>query len=354
MKKKEKALSVNILVIRFSAFGDVAMTLPALYSVAKAHPTHTFYMLTSKNFEELFTNQLPNIKVIGVDLKQYKGVSGLLQLASKIRRKYKINAVADLHSVLRSYVVRSYFFLCGKKVRIINKDRAKKKAITNYKAPLIQFKHSIDRYSDVFMNLDLDSEMSFKSYFENKARNISELNSLFFDASKSNIGIAPFAMHAEKMYPIDKMEEVLKRLTANSNRHIYLFGGGKKEKEKLEEWEATYSNVISVVGKLTLENELLLISFLSVLVSMDSANMHLASLVNTPVVSIWGATHPFLGFYGFNQSPSNAVQLDELDCRPCSVFGSVPCWRGDHACMNRIDPQTIVDKIESILTSTNL
>ena len=78
MKKRDKDLLTNILVIRFSAFGDVAMTLPALYSVAKAYPNHTLYMLTSKHFEGLFTNQLPNIEVIGVDLKLYKGVKGLL------------------------------------------------------------------------------------------------------------------------------------------------------------------------------------------------------------------------------------------------------------------------------------
>lgn len=327
------------------------MTLPALYSVAKAYPNHTFYMLTSTHFEGLFTNQLPNIKVIGVDLKQYKGVIGLLRLANEICRKYKIDAVADLHSVLRSHVIRSYFFLRGKKVQSINKDRAKKKAITTHKAPLTQLKHSIDRYRDVFMKLHLASEMSFVSYFENKTRDATELNSLSFDANKTNIGIAPFAMHAEKMYPIQKMEEVLQELASKNNSHIYLFGGGKKEKYKLEEWEAKYPNVTSVVGKLSLENELLLISYLSVLVSMDSANMHLASLVNTPVVSVWGATHPFLGFYGYNQPPSNAVQLEDLDCRPCSVFGNVPCWRGDHACMHRISPQTIVNKTESVIKS---
>ncbi|NLZ94362.1 MAG: glycosyltransferase family 9 protein [Bacteroidales bacterium] len=346
---KRKDLSLNILVIRLSAFGDVAMTLPALYSAAKAYPIHTFYMLTSESFEGLFTSQLPNIEVVGVDLKLYKGVTGLLRLASKIQREYKIDAVADLHSVLRSQVVRSYFFLRGKKVKSIYKDRAKKKAITKYKIPLTQLKHSIDRYRDVFMELGLASEMSFVSYFENKTRNISQLSSLPFDASKTNIGIAPFAMYAEKMYPIDKMEEVLKEIAAKSNRHIYLFGGGKKEKEKLEEWEAKYPNVTSVIGKLTLENELLLMSYLSVLVSMDSANMHLASLVNTSVVSVWGATHPFLGFYGYNQPPSNVVQLEDLDCRPCSVFGNVPCWRGDHACMNRIDPKTAVEKIEVVI-----
>lgn len=341
----------NILVIRFSAFGDVAMTLPALYSVAKAHPNHTFYMLTSKSFVGLFANQLPNIKPIGVDLKQYKGVGGLMQLAKKIRTNYKIDAVADLHDVLRSQVLRTYFMLRGKRVAYIRKERAKKKAVIKHKAPLAPLKHSIDRYRDVFSKLGLEAEMSFTSYFENQPRSLDPLNSLSFDTSKTNIGIAPFAMHAEKMYPIEKMMEVVKAMSQRDNTHVYLFGGGSKEKEKLEEWGAKYANVTSVVGKLTLQNELLLISYLSALVSMDSANMHLASLVNTPVVSIWGATHPYLGFYGFNQSSRNAVQMADLDCRPCSVFGNVPCWRGDHACMNGIAPQTVIDRIETVLES---
>lgn len=339
----------NILVIRFSAFGDVAMALPPLYSVAKAYPNHTFYILTTKSFENLFSNQLPNIKVIGVDLKQYKGVAGLIRLSKMISRNYKIDAVADLHDVLRSQFLRSNFILKGKRVEYIRKERSKKKAITSHKAPLTPLKHSIDRYRDVFSKLGLDSVMSFESYFENKTRDVEQLSSLLFDTSKTNIGIAPFAMHAQKMYPIKEMEEVIQEISVRSNTHIYLFGGGSNEKKQLEGWAAKYSNVTSVVGKLTLENELLLISYLSTLVSMDSANMHLASLVNTPVVSVWGATHPYLGFYGFNQSPSNVVQLDDLNCRPCSVFGNVPCWRGDHACMEWIAPQTIIDKIELVI-----
>lgn len=339
---------LNILVIRFSAFGDVAMTLPAVYSVAKAYPNHTFYVLTSQPFEPLFTNQLPNIEIIGVDLKQYKGIKGLYRLARFVHKNYEIDKVADLHDVLRSKFLRAYFLLHGKPIKHINKERAKKRAIVRHKAPLTQLKHSIDRYRDVFSELKLDSEMSFTSYFENTPREIDQLKVISFDSSKINIGFAPFAKHAEKMYPIDKMETVLKEIASVGNRHIYLFGGGSAEKQKLQEWEAKYPNVTSVVGKLPLKNELLLMSYLSVVVSMDSANMHLSSLVGTPVVSVWGATHPFLGFYGFNQSPNNAVQID-LDCRPCSVFGNVPCWRGDHACMEWLPEQMIVDKIKAVL-----
>jgi ADP-heptose:LPS heptosyltransferase len=84
------------------------------------------------------------------------------------------------------------------------------------------------------------------------------------------------------------------------------------------------------------------------MVTMDSANMHLASLVATPVVSIWGATHPYAGFMGWNQSIDNAVQTD-LPCRPCSIYGKKDCMRGDYACLYQIKPETIVGKIERIL-----
>ena len=89
-------------------------------------------------------------------------------------------------------------------------------------------------------------------------------------------------------------------------------------------------------------------SHLEVMLSMDSANMHLASLTGIPVVSVWGATHPLAGFMGWNQSKDNAIQVD-LDCRPCSIFGQKPCKRGDYACLNQIKPETIVEKINTLL-----
>ena len=61
------------------------------------------------------------------------------------------------------------------------------------------------------------------------------------------------------------------------------------------------------------------------------------------VISIWGATHPFAGFLGWGQDEKNIVQID-LYCRPCSVFGNKPCYRGDHACMNRIEEEMVFEK----------
>jgi ADP-heptose:LPS heptosyltransferase len=86
-------------------------------------------------------------------------------------------------------------------------------------------------------------------------------------------------------------------------------------------------------------------SHLDLMLSMDSANMHLASLTGVPVISIWGATHPYAGFMGYGQNPDNAIQTS-LPCRPCSIYGNKPCMSKDYACLNDIRPETVLEKIQ--------
>jgi ADP-heptose:LPS heptosyltransferase len=164
-----------------------------------------------------------------------------------------------------------------------------------------------------------------------------------------NIGIAPFAKHQGKCYPPDKMKEVVQKLSQDGYQ-IFLFGGGKAEIKILSSWISEMGDHVKLVaGNFSFKEELEIISQLDVMCSMDSANMHLASLFSIPVISIWGATHPFAGFLGFGQSEELAVSLD-LPCSPCSVFGNKPCWRGDFACMNQMSPQVVYSAIcQSVL-----
>ena len=143
-------------------------------------------------------------------------------------------------------------------------------------------------------------------------------------------------------------EQVVAHFAADPKVKVFLFGGGKSEQEVFDGWVAKYPTVVSMIGKLNMRTELNLMSHLDVMLSMDSANMHLASLVNIPVISVWGATHPYAGFMGWKQLPVNTVQLD-LSCRPCSVYGQKPCWRGDYACLREIKPEQVIAKIEGII-----
>ncbi len=331
----------KILVTRLSAMGDVAMTVPVLDSLARQSDVE-LYLLTPKAFAPMFAT-IPNLQIIPFDKQKNDGFIGLFRLYLQLR-KYKFNAIADLHDVLRTKLLRFFFFFFSCiRIKKINKGRSEKRALVkNGKDKSYQLQTSFSRYHEVFYKLGFKFELIFNSIFENKP----PLPEIFGTKRGKWIGIAPFAKHRGKIYPIEKMEKVIEMLDKNDHISIFLLGG-KEEKEIMQRWADKYSSVRLMPEEARLPEELILMSHLDVILSMDSANMHLASLVGTPVVSVWGATHRFAGFLGWNQSAKNIVEIDNLSCRPCSIYGNRPCIRPekDYACLNWITPEMIVEKI---------
>lgn len=339
-----------MLVIRTSSLGDVALLVPVVASVAARYPQDRFTVVTRNAFAPLFRNLGFNINVVSVDLKKkHQGIFGLLKLSSKLFFS-GFSHVADMHDVLRSKVIRWNLAFRFSKIRKINKGRPEKRTLIETKRLVPPLKSAVQRYFDVFDKLGFPAEITFTNFFTFIPRDFSDLEPFIPPKEGTWIGIAPFSKHEGKIYPMEKMEVVVKRLS-EEGYSVFLFGAGKKEKEILDAWSSKYSNVINTTGVFRLEKEMLLISYLDLMVSMDSANMHLASLVEVPVVSIWGATHPSIGFYGFNQDPDNAVQLD-LGCRPCSVYGDRPCMRQDYACLTQLPEEKVLAKIHSVLSES--
>lgn len=345
----------HILVIRFSALGDVAMTVPVIYALAKTYP-HVRITVLSKPFARPFFEGLaPNVGFMGADVKgEYHGVHGLNVLYRRLTAKH-FTAVADLHDVLRTKYIRFRFNLSAYRVAHINKHRdGKRKLCRKDNKVKVQQPTSFDNYCEVFEQLGYPIKPSFHSIFENGKGDLQRLPNIIGVKSEGEkwIGIAPFAAHNGKIFPLERMESLIQLLCErNPESHIFFFGGGGSEREQLDKWCAQFPQCTNASAALHgLEEELVLMSHLNVMVSMDSANMHLASLVGTPVVSVWGATHPFAGFMGWGQKKENAVEVD-LDCRPCSIYGNRACLRGDFACMMLIQPLTIVERVEAVISS---
>ena len=338
----------RVLITRISSFGDVAMLVPVVYSVAAVYPQDRFIVLTRKAYAPLFENLGFNVSVKSFDVKRHSSALGFLNLLQSIIRG-KFTHVADMHDVLRTKVIRNTLRFYGKKVAFIDKGRTEKSDMISNKTLSQPLKSTIVRYQEVLNQLGFPAEMSYTHLFEFREHSLYPLRPFVTEKTGNWIGIAPFSKHEGKIYPLEKMEKVLSMLTENPDNRMFLFGSGESEKSVIMHWEKKYKNTKCVSGNLNMEREMLLMSFLDVMISMDSANMHLASLVEVPVVSVWGATHPYLGFYGFRQDPENAVQID-LCCRPCSVYGDLPCVREDYACMHRIQESDIVNKAEKIIS----
>lgn len=349
----------HILIIRFSALGDVAMTVPVVYSLARQYPDIRITVLSRAFARPFFEDLAPNVGFMEADLKrEYHGIKGLNALYRRLTAK-QFTAVADLHNVLRSEFLRMRFNLGRYKVAHIDKHRkGRRRLVSANNKQLIPQPTSFQNYADVFVRLGYPVELEFRSLFGEGKGDLSQLphslSQLLNTDSQPLIGIAPFAAHEGKVYPLQQMQQVIGQLTAKyPEARIFLFGKGIQEDEAFPQWCAQYPQCVHVAKWVeAMRQELVLMSHLDVMLSMDSANMHLASLVAVPVVSVWGATHPFAGFLGWNQTPENVIQTD-LDCRPCSIYGQKTCRRGDFACMHSIKPETIVAHIEKILSPIN-
>lgn len=342
----------SVLAIRFSALGDVAMSLPSLYDACLAMPDRQFVLLTRSRAASIFCNHPDNLTIVTPDLKSYSGPIGLLRLFRELKRDYGFSTLVDLHDVLRTKVLRFYARIAGVKVSVIRKGRSEKRALTRkHNKLLVPLTPTTERYRDTFLRASIPQPGKFRSLFPDSGADPAQFATVTAPKKEGErwIAIAPFARHAGKIYPPELMEKVVAHFAGMEGIRIFAFGFGKEEGAITSSWAAKYPAVTDMAAAgIGMAREMALISHCDVMVSMDSANMHLASLAGCPVVSIWGATHPFTGFLGWNQQPDDAVQL-EMTCRPCSVFGNKPCLRGDYHCLRGITPSMVINKVEPYL-----
>lgn len=324
-----------ILAIRISALGDVAMTLPAIYSLAQAHPDRKICVLVNKRFEKLFLERPANLELIGFSKEEYGGIGGLWRLCRLLQQK-QFSCAADLHNVLRSWLVSAWLHLHGTRVAMVPKRRRERHAIFKGRLEAEPF---TERYFKVFQRLGLDIQPTFIGFFKHNTESEKHAH-----ASRLRIGIAPFARYSNKTYPTELMQQVISQLHQTGRFDICLFGGGKREISVFEQWKNLYSSIIYISGEKTLADELALMHSLHAMLSMDSANQHLAALAGVRVVSLWGSTTPACGFLAWQQSRNDAL-VANLPCQPCSIGGSPTCPRGDLACFHAIKPETIVERL---------
>ena len=346
----DKNKPAHLLVIRLSALGDVAMTVPVLDAFSRQFPDVRITFLGRPFFKPLFRG-LKNVEYYSAHLKdKHKGVRGLWKLYKELK-ELRFDAVIDLHNVLRTNVLKRYFGFTNIPFYQIDKGRKEKRELTRkQEKELTPLKSTFERYADVFRELGYNLDLEHAST-KPRVELPSSLADRFGRDVLKWIGIAPFAAFEGKMYPIDKMEEVIRYFDASEKYRIFLFGAGRRENDILTPISKKYKNAINLIGAMTFQEELALISNLDLMLSMDSANGHLAALYGIPTVTIWGVTHPFAGFYPFRQDPDNALLADrsQFPFIPTSVYGN-KFPKGYERAIGTTTPDQIIRKIEKVLS----
>ena len=339
---------MRLLVIRTSAMGDVALTTPVLRGMREQYPEVELVLLTRSAFKPFFSS-ITGLELFFPDLKnRHKGIRGVFRLFKDINRQSEIDYVIDLHDVLRSKILRFFFRLTGVPVSVLDKGRSEKKSLITGKKK-VQLKHSVERYCDVFAKAGFPVVPSKGNWIVPSPDTILKPEFIAEMQGVLNIGVAPYAKHKLKMWPESNMVRLIGLISEKHRCRFWLFGGAE-DSERLEALQLKISGSTNLAGKLSLDEELAFMSKLDLMIAMDSSNMHMAALLGTKVISIWGGTDPLSGFSAWMQPDSFSIRIpvEELTCRPCTIYGKGECKRGDFACMNWLTPEMVYQKIEKI------
>lgn len=343
----------HLLIMRFSALGEVTMLVPVVSSLASQYPDLRITVLSRPFARPLFDGLAPNVGFMEADLGgEYHGVKGLNALFRRLVAK-NFTAIADMHNILRSSYLRMRFNLGHFRVEHIDKHRHERRLLTSQRdRHLSQLPSIFEDYADVLGRLGYPVKLDYSSAFPPLGGSLRLLDGLVGDKKPFQqwIGLALFSQRKAKALPASKTEKVIVELVRrHPSCRIFMFGGGPGEMEYINVFCNQFKNCINATAMMpSVQHEMILMSHLDVMVAIDGANMHLASVVGTRVVSVWGATHPYAGFLGWGQAPSDCLQID-MPCRPCSIYGNRACLRGDYACLNSINPMKIVEKIEEAI-----
>jgi ADP-heptose:LPS heptosyltransferase len=339
--------------------GDVVLLVPVVRSLVAQYPDVEVTVVTRPKFASFFTD-IDRVVPFPADVDYtYNGVFGMRELFKKLLRKGQYDVVIDAHDHIRTIVLRTLFKLFGVQVVVFDKGRSEKKRFTQKENKETKpLPHTIQRYQQAFANAGFPFNIVSPPYLNLKETTRDEVTAWLqakgLSKDRKWIGLAPFAMHATKIWPLTNYPVLIEKLKGLSPSKIFLFGGGEKEVRFFKELESQFpEQCVVVAGELKIKQELALMQQLDLMLCVDSSNMHFASILGVPLLSIWGGTHPDVGFGPYGTGKESIVQIsrDELPCRPCSVYGRETCYRNDFACLNRITPDAVAEKISEKLSN---
>lgn len=341
----------NVLIICFSGISNVAAIVPLLDALDRRYPDCRFTVL-SRNFLRPLFEHFAHVEFVGADIRrEHKGVVGAYKLFKQCRRT-RFDVVIDLQDAWRTRIIRRLFRMCGTKTVVVDKQRREMQRLVKRGALKYRpLKSIFERYDEAFARAGFAVDYQFVQLPPATAERRQRVTDVYGTKTGRWIGIAPLSIARGKTLPFRKMKNVIRHFDTQPDTKIFLFGAGEMENELLSDWQTIFTNVHAVHTSLRLDEELALMEQLDVMLTMDSGNMHLAALTATPVVSIWGATHPYAGFAGWRQTAASQVDVD-FSCRPCTAHEDRRCKYGDYRCLESIPSTKIIERIEQTLATT--
>lgn len=341
----------RILIVQTAFLGDVVLTIPLIQVVRQFFVFSKVDLVVVPRAAGLVRTHPDVHQVVEYDKRGTdKGVSGFIKLLRYLRsQKYDLAFVP--HRSLRSALLVT---LAGIPLRI-GFDKSAGRWLYSKTVRYRQNLHEIERNLSLLEALGIHHHAHELPKLYPAPRDVQRIDKLLFDLEVSNpqqlIAIAPGTIWNTKRWLKERYAELAAQLT--QERYEIMLIGGEEDKALCREIQAlsNSSHVYSAAGMLSTLQSAELIRRCKLLISNDSAPMHLAVAVGTPVVAIFGATVPEFGFAPYGKHDT-VVETLGLSCRPCSIHGGDKCPIKTFDCMNAITVEKVRRRVEEVLEKT--
>ncbi|MEI6435997.1 MAG: glycosyltransferase family 9 protein [Bacteroidota bacterium] len=325
----------KILVIRFSSIGDIVLTTPVIRCLKQQLPGSVIHYLTKRQFEPVLREN-PYIDKLWLYDNNFKEIIPQLKSGD-------YNYIIDLHGNYRSAFVKRHF---SKNISTFSKLNFRKWLAVHLKMNILPDIHIVDRYLKAAESLEIRNDGFGLDYFINPEDDV-PLSSLPVSHQKGYVAIVIGAKHFTKIFPVEKVAEVCRKLM----RPVILLGD-KEDRDRGETIVGlTNPFVFNSCGKYTLNQSASIVRQASATLTNDTGLMHIAAAFNKPIVSVWGNTIPAFGMYPYrplnNPAPSLVAEVKSLSCRPCSKIGFKQCPKKHFKCMNQIEIEPVISFLQS-------
>ena len=336
----------KILVIQTGFLGDVVLSTPVFTQLRKLYPDSSIVLLTTPGAAPMLQGHSALDEVLSYDKrKSDSGIGGLFRMASRLR-KYKFSKVVSLHKSHRTALLVA---MLGAK-KTIGFREASLSFLYSSCATRAEYQHEVQRNLAILKPLGVEPEQSScpmsLPVLDEAAAQASEL---LAGAGKRAIAVAPGSVWATKRWTVEGFASVSDAFL-RKGFSVVLIGGPDDVAagEKIESMVSTRDGLINLIGRCSLPVSTAVVDRMDLVVSNDSAPLHIASATNTPVVALFCATVPEFGF-GPWQVRSSVLGVENLSCRPCGRHGGMTCPTGTHACQKDLTAQQVIEAAEELL-----
>jgi lipopolysaccharide heptosyltransferase I len=326
----------KILIIRFSSIGDIVLTTPVIRCLKKQVPDAEIHFLVKEKFFPVVEHN-PYIDKIHVLAHSWETMMEELKTE-------EYDFIIDLHHNVKTLRLKKEL-----KVKAFSyyKLNIEKYIYTALKINLLPKIHIVDRYLKTVESFGVKNDGAGLDYFISE-KEVTKKSDIPASHHAGYIACVIGAAHCTKRWPVEKWREFAEKI----NHPIILLGDNSDSAMGAEIASVDNVKVYNACGKFSLNESADLVKKSKLVVTHDTGLMHIAAAFKKPVISLWGNTVPSFGmypYYGGAAVTNSQLQTPKLWCRPCSKIGYDKCPLGHFKCMNKIEPDTVLETVRKFL-----